>query len=81
MAGAAEGEQPASPAPEAAASPEQAQPAAQEPKKPAITRVSSIPVAMRANDGVGERRRRCRRCCLPPPLYRSQVLLHRMLAS
>ena len=58
MAG-AEGERPASPAPEAAASPEQAKPAAQEPKTATIARVPSIPVATRPNDGVGER---------PPPL-------------
>ena len=75
MAG-AEGERPASPAPEAAASPEQAKPGAQEPKKQGLPRVPSIPVAARANDGVGEQRRRR---CLPPALYRPHLPLHHLL--
>lgn len=53
MAG-AEGDKPASPAPEAAASPQQAAAAAPEPKKEAITRVSSIPVVVRADGSGGQ---------------------------
>lgn len=79
MAG-AEGERPASPAPEAAASPEQAKPAAQEPKKATISRVPSIPVATRPNDGVGERPPPLPRRGLQPALYRPHPLLHRMPA-
>ena len=53
MAG-AEGDKPASPAPEATPSPQQAAAAASEPKKDGMTRVPSIPVVVRP-DGAGER--------------------------